>query len=156
MAHEDATEKSGGMLCAQHKDNLKNNPAQAIQLWNQLVLSARKKIILEEWQQATSIYERASETAEILFQTNPTIYEANRYIQTITERCYALRCSHTPAHLSRLVQAAKYQLKSHLLFEYSNDLLKPLVDVAFSPMNQVNQWMKTLFQLKNIPQHSMH
>ena len=151
-----SNDASNRFLCEQHRRNLKNNPEQAALIWNQLILSARKKAMHKEWHQAAAIYGRAFEIADILFQRNPAKHEVNRYIKTVTEHCYTLRYLHTTTHISILVQTTKYQLKSHLLTDYSNDLLKPILDVAFSPMTQVNRWMKALFNLESAQQHLIH
>lgn len=143
-------------LCAQHRQNLENNPDQAAATWNRLIISARQKTTNNHWQQAANVYACALEVADIIFQHTPNKHTADRYIKTVIELSYTLRHCHTATSLSPLVQKAKYQLKRYLLTDYSNDLLQPILDVAFSPMIKVNQWMKTFFHLESTQPFMLH
>ncbi len=123
-------------LCTQHRQNLENNPDQATVTWNRLIISARQKTTNNHWQQAANVYACALEVADIIFQHTPNKHTADRYIKTVIE--------------------LSYTLKRYLLTDYSNDLLQPILDVAFSPMIKVNQWMKTFFHLESTQPFMLH
>jgi hypothetical protein len=153
---ETSIDNTQRFLCPQHRRSLENNPEQANLAWHRLMLSSRQKANNQHWRQAATNYGCAFEVAGLIFQNTPNKHNANLYIQTVVEFSYSLRRSHKTKNLSFLVQTAKYQLKRYLLTNYSNDLLQPILDVAFSPIAQVKRWMTTLFTLDNTPRVVLH
>jgi hypothetical protein len=124
-------------LCPKHRQELLDNPAYAQAIWVRLLSSARHKLDQGNWDNAALVYGNAFETAEILFEQSDCFYEVNRYLQSAIEFAYALRHCSYAADLGLLVAIVKQQLGDKLYPAQIKLLLKPLTDMAFSPLSEI-------------------
>ena len=132
-------------LCKQHRQELINQPKCAEDTWLKLMNNGRGKAYQQDWNSAAIVFGNAFETAEILLSQTATDREVNRYVYTATEFAYALRNCGYPSDLQMLVAIAEQHLSQALYPAQVQLLLKPLTDVAFSPMEEVNHWMQKLY-----------
>lgn len=148
MLHQ-ALNKPSHFLCGKHKQNLEKNPEQAVIIWKRLILTARKKSIAAQWQEAIVLYGNALEVASIIFTCNPNKYEVNRFIRTSIELIYALRRCEYFCDYSLLITTLQKTLQETLPKSYSDGLLQPMIDIAFSSMNDVTRWMTLLYDMES-------
>ncbi|MFT6390035.1 MAG: hypothetical protein ACJAUP_003435 [Cellvibrionaceae bacterium] len=124
-------------LCPKHRQKLLDNPEYAQTILVRLLSNARHKLDQGSWDNAALVYGSAFETAEILFEQSDCFYEVNRYLQSAIEFAYALRHCSYEADLGMLVALIEEKLNEKLYPAQIKLLLKPLRDMAFSPLSEI-------------------
>lgn len=143
-------------MCKKHRTQLEESPQTAAVIWMRLVNLARQQASGCQWQNAIKSYGNALEAAEIIFADTPESDAINRYIKTGAEFIYVLR-QYDPRYSTKSVmQSIKKSLENGLYPADVSLLIKPLRDVSYAPIEQVQQWMKMLFMENQMPHHQWH
>ncbi len=133
-------------LCMKHRTKLVESPQYADAMWNRLMLLAREKFDQMAWNDMFLMHGNAFEVATILLRHESASNDSvERYVRTATEFAYSLRKSTYPSDLPLFIAMVKDALKEHGAQQPLDTLLTPLTDVAFTPLNEVDLWMHTLF-----------
>ncbi len=143
-------------LCPKHRQQLLGNPYYAQVIWMRLLSNARHKINQGDWNSAALVYGSAFETAEILFKQSGCFYEVNRYLQSAIEFAYALRHCSYDADLGLLIAMVKLHLGDKLYPAQIKLLLKPLTDMAFSPLSEITFPVSRPHSTPATPTHTLH
>lgn len=133
-------------MCAKHRKKLIEAPESAIVIWYRLMSLARHQAKTQEWQKSVISYGNALDTAQIIFENDPASHEVSRYIRTASELAYTIRQCNYPCDLQVVVAVVKNNLERSLYPANIQLLLRPLTDIAYSPISEVNRWMKALFE----------
>jgi len=133
-------------MCEKHRDKLSGNPKAATALWYRLMFLARHQAKTQEWQKSIISYGNALDAAQVIFESDPTSPEVSRYIRTASELAYTMRKCNYPFDIKRVVAEVTDNLKKNLYPANVQLLLSPLTDIAYSPLQEVHQWMKAVFE----------
>jgi hypothetical protein len=143
-------------MCQKHKNQLADHPESAIIAWFQLMAAARSHTDMREWQSSINAYGNALDVAEVIFASDPSSLEVNRYIRTAIEFIYTIRSSHYPADIDDLVESITGCLQKQLYPAHIELLLRPINDIAFKPLPQIERWMDALFLEDKKKKYSIH
>jgi hypothetical protein len=144
-------------MCKKHRDKLSEDPKSATELWCRLMYLARRQAKTNERRKSVISYGNALDAAQIIFQSDPTSPEVNRYIGTASELVYIIRQCDYPCDIQGLVVTVTSNLKKSLYPANVQLLLRPLTEIAYSPLSEVDQWMQAVFKtdthLQNYSNH---
>ncbi|UTF60605.1 hypothetical protein [Gilvimarinus sp. DA14] len=144
-------------LCARHKTLAQQNPARCRALVKRLHSEGRQALHTAQYRKAIPYLGAAFESAEILLQQETVAHsDIDRYLKLSLELIYACRKSDYPIHTPELVELVKRQLEPHYSLRHTQKLLTPLLDVAFTPMAAVDEWVQTMLALDERQQHPLH
>ena len=144
-------------MCEKYRNQLSEDPKAATFLWGRLMLLARHQAGTQEWQNSVVSYGNALDAAQVIFEDDPTSPEVTRYIGTASELVYTIRQCDYPCDIQIVVAVVKNNLKNSLHPANVQLLLRPLTDIAYSPLSEVKQWMKAVFKTNiNFRSHSYH
>jgi|GEM_PF-6874401 len=143
------SEKQTYFLCPKHKKRFMENLDQAALAWPRFIKTARKKLVEQQWKQSVIYYGNAFETADILFSYSEKADEINRYIETAIELIYALRHSHYVVNFDYLINEVNDTIQQRPLSTHPKFVIKPLKDIAFSPLEIVERRINITSKLGN-------
>lgn len=143
-------------VCQKHKNELADNPRAAINSWLQLMATARYNKNIRQWKLSINAYGNALDVAEVLFASDPSSLEVNRYIRTAIEFIYILRSSEHPAKIKEVVEFIAGCLQKQLYPAHIELLLRPINDIAYKPLPLIDKWMDALFLEDEMKNHSIH
>lgn len=143
-------------MCQQHKNQIAQHPESAVSAWLELMARARSLMDMREWQLSIIAYGNALGVAEVIFANNPNSFEVNRYIRTAVEFIYILRASQHSANINELVESMSDCLQKQLYPAHIELLLRPIKDIAYQPLPQMDRWMNALFLEDEKKNHSIH
>ncbi len=133
-------------MCKKHREELSKDPKDASGLSNKLMYLARHQAKAKEWQKSIISYGNALDAAQVIFESDPTSSEVNRYIGTASELVYIIRQCDYPCDVQNIVAVVKNNLKNSLHPANVQLLLRPLTQISYSPLSEVSQWMKAVFK----------
>ena len=133
-------------MCPKHRAHLSKDPKEALIVWHRLINLARYQADHYHWQQSIMFYGNALEAAEIAFAKAPASLAVNRYMRTASELIYVMRLCDYGCSLELLVNTVKDKLEKNLYPANIQLLLRPLNDVAYSPLAEVHRWMSAMFE----------
>ncbi|MFT7372614.1 MAG: hypothetical protein ACI9T9_001301 [Oleiphilaceae bacterium] len=133
-------------MCEKHRDKLTEDPKAATVLWCRLMFLARHQAKAQAWQKSIISYGNALDAAHVIFENDPASPEVSRYIRTASELAYAIRKCNYPCDIQLVIAEVKHNLKKSLYPANVQLLLIPLTDIAYSPLQEVHQWMKEVFE----------
>lgn len=133
-------------FCAFNKKISNVSTCQAINTWVRLVNFGRQKIDQEHWQEAATLYLLAHTICNKLSESDAKKpYYLDFYLRTQMELIFVLRKSEYPLEIKILegnVLSYLEKLESRKLLDKPiAELIKPVTDVARSPINLVNSWI---------------
>ncbi len=144
-------------LCARHKDLAQKNPARCRALVKRLRYEGRRALHTGDWGKAIPYFGAAFESAEILLQQNAASHaDIDYYLKLSLELIYACRKSAYPIHTAELVEIVKRQIEPHYSLDRTQQLLAPLLDVAFTPIATVDHWVQTMLAMEERQNHALH
>ena len=143
-------------LCSQHRSIFTDNPQQAAESWQAIMLKARELFHLQEWQQASVVYGNAFEISELLLVSRPTRFSVDRYLRSALEFAYVLRKNETQSNLNVLIQHVKNKIESIKHSMAVPLLIKPIDEVINLPIHLADYWMQSLLSLDSIDQRVLH
>lgn len=131
------------------------NPARNQLLCDKLLLAARAELLHERWAEAIPYYGTAFEASQLLLNpaasaapASPDNVRQQQYLRIALELIYACRkCRHT-IDLAELIELTKRPLALTMAPIPLQQLMAPLIDVAFSPLPSVDQWMRRLLAVE--------
>lgn len=127
-------------LCPKQRKKLVSQPDQAVTDWSKALSNARFQVEEGNWDKAVLFHGCALEIADILLSHKPHNDAISRYIRTAVEFTYTLRHCSYPTDLPLLIAIVKDKLQEILSRAKTNTLIKPLTDVAFLPLSELNHW----------------
>ena len=133
-------------MCKKHFEKLSEDPKAATALWSSLMFVARHQAKTQKWQKSIISYGNALDAAQVVFENDPTSPEVNRYIRTASELTFTIRQCDYPIDIQRVVAVVTNNLKKSLYPANVQLLLRPLNEIAYSPLSEVTQWVKALFE----------
>ncbi len=136
-----------GFLCANHREYITNDPHRAQVSWNKTLYTARKLVNETRWDEAVIYYGNALEISDIMMSQELTSASQERYLRTAVELMHALRNSHHQYNALAFFQMILDRLEQDIEQFNSQKQLKPLKDVAFEPLPEVNRWMTMWHEL---------
>jgi hypothetical protein len=136
-----------GFLCTTHRENIKQNPQRAHNSWNKTLSAARQLVKENRWDQAVIFYGNALEISEIMLTQESCSMTQERYLRTAVELMHALRNSHHEYDSNALFQMVLNRLEKEEDNFNCQAQLRPLKDVAFEPLTDVNRWMTQWHEL---------
>ncbi len=143
-------------LCKNHRDEFTNNPQQAAQAWQVIMLRARELFRLEDWQKATVIYGNAFEISELLLKHNQSQFSADRYLRSALEFAYAARKSQVTSNLNTLISHVQRTVESIQHSVPLTQLIQPIDEVINLPIHLADHWMQALLSLDSIEERVLH
>ncbi|MBU2887095.1 hypothetical protein KO507_15100 [Gilvimarinus agarilyticus] len=137
-----------------HKSSATHDSTQAY--WQQsigngmlgcrLQTKARKHLQAQQWGLAVKDYATALEVADTMLQAPHTQkFAIERYLRTALELIYAMRKYKPNTDLGELIETVKQRLQPLLAPVPAEVVIAPLIDVAFSPIDDVDDWIQMLF-----------
>ncbi|WP_049721202.1 hypothetical protein [Gilvimarinus polysaccharolyticus] len=144
-------------LCSKHRALVLHNPAQSRQLCLKLRAMGRGYITERRWDDAVSAYGAALETADILLSHDDYNKQATeRYLRCAIELSYTLRKSRHNPDMNAIIHLVQQRLTPYYAPAPLQTMLVPLIDIAFSPLAEVDDWIEMLFILDNTAPHTHH
>ncbi|MCP8898501.1 hypothetical protein [Gilvimarinus xylanilyticus] len=121
------------------------SPARCRALVQRLRREAHGALNSADWREAISFLGTACESIELLLERERIASaDVNYYLQLSLELIYACRKSDYAIQTDVLIERVKRCLEPHYSLEDSHRMLKPLIDVSFSPLAEVDGWMQTI------------
>ena len=145
-----------GFLCTNHRQHIKENPQRAHQSWNKTLFAARQLVKESRWNQAVIFYGNALEISEIMLTQESCIKSQECYLRTAVELMHALRNSEHEYDSLALFQMVLNRLEKERENFNCHEQLRPLKDVAFEPLSDVNRWMVQWHELVSTPAQIVH
>ena len=127
------------------------------QCWGKLYFQARQSINTNKWLNAAITYQEALLVAESQLSKSHNSSDAiKRYVRTAMEFAYSLRMGNIPCDFHALVTIVKHHLQNNPLPSPLEHIISPLQDIAFSPKNKIEHWMKILFAVEEKKINTLH
>lgn len=146
-----------GFLCSQHRNQMTQDPQRALFTWNRLQGLASRHMDGGEWENAVTTYGLAFETAEILLSTGACKqHDVDRYLRSALDFIYTLRKSAYTADFEALFDKIKHRLENEVFLASIEHALKPLMDIAYSPVSEVDRWMQILYAVSESKEQVKH
>ncbi|MCP8898498.1 hypothetical protein [Gilvimarinus xylanilyticus] len=115
-----------------------------------LQTQARKHLQKKCWALAVKDYAAALEVADTMLADPVTQkFAIERYLRAALELIYALRKHKPDTDLSELIETVKHRLQPLLAPLPVEVMIAPLIDVAFSPIRDVDEWIDMLLHDDN-------
>jgi hypothetical protein len=133
-------------ICKKHREQLSEDPKATTVLWSSLMFLARHQAKAQEWHKSVISYGNALDAAQVVFESDPTSPEVNRYIRTASELTYTIRQCDYPCDVKLVVAMVTSNLKKSFYPANVQLLLRPLNEIAYSPLSELKQWVKALFE----------
>lgn len=144
-------------LCDKHRALALHNPEQSKRLCCKLRAMARDYITQQRWDDAVPVCGTAFETADILLRHDDSSKQATeRYLRCAIELSYTLRKSRHEPDISAMVNLVQQRLAPHYTPAPLHTMLAPLVDIAFSPLAEVDEWMEMLLAMDDAHRQTRH
>lgn len=144
-------------LCDKHRALALHNPEQSKRLCCKLRAMARDYINQQRWDEAIPVCGTAFETADILLRHDSNSKQATEhYLRSAIELSYTLRKSRHQPDLSAMVDLVRQRLAPLHPPAPLQSLLAPLVDIAFSPLGDVDEWMEMLLAMDDAHRQTRH
>ncbi|UTF60610.1 hypothetical protein [Gilvimarinus sp. DA14] len=132
-------------------------PMDAGMLGCRLQTKARKHLQAQQWGLAVKDYATALEVADTMLQDPITQkFAIERYLRAALELTYAMRKYKPHTDLSELIETVKQRLQPLFAPLPAEVVIAPLIDVAFSPINDVDDWINMLFSYETSGQSAPH
>ena len=143
-------------LCNNHRDEFTNNPQQAAEAWQVIMLQARELFHVGDWQKATVIYGNAFEISELLLKHNQSQFSVDRYLRSALEFAYAARKSQVTSNLNALINHVQRTIKNIQHSMALTQLIQPIDEVINLPIHLADHWMQALLSLDSIEERVLH
>lgn len=122
-----------------------------------LQTKARKHLQARQWGPAVKDYAAALEVADTMLKDPVTRkFAIERYLRTALELTYAMRKYKPETDVSDLIETVKQRLQPLFSPLPAEVVIAPLVDVAFSPIEDVDDWISMLFSYEASGQTMPH
>lgn len=109
------------------------------------------------WSESVRYYGAAFEAAELLIRCpKSAMIFSDRYLRTALELIYACRKSAWPIEGGEIIRQVRRCLSAWLEPAALQQAVAPLLDVAFSPLTVVDEWMQRLFAFDQRASHTLH
>lgn len=144
-------------LCDKHRALALHNPEQSKRLCCKLRAMARGYIGQQRWDEAVPVCGTAFEAADILLRHDDTSKQATeRYLRSAIELSYTLRKSRHEPDLGAMIALVEQRLAPHYAPAPLQTMLAPLIDIAFSPLADVDEWMEVLLAMDDAHRQTRH
>ncbi|WP_020209551.1 hypothetical protein [Gilvimarinus chinensis] len=132
-------------------------PLEAGVLGCRLQTKARKHLQAQQWGLAVKDYATALEVADTMLMDPATQkFAIERYLRAALELIYAMRKYKPETDVSQLIDTIKQRLQPLLAPMPAEAVIAPLIDVAFSPIRDVDDWVCLLLSYENSGQSMPH
>ncbi len=132
-------------------------PLDAGMLGCRLQTKARKHLQARQWGLAVKDYATALEVADTMLKDPVTQkFAIERYLRSALELIYAMRKYKPDTDISELIETVKQRLQPLFAPLQAEVVIAPLIDVAFSPISDVDEWISMLFNYETSGQVMPH
>jgi len=128
-------------LCQNHRAQLCGDADRAQSSWHLAIARARRSVLDKAWNKAVMYYGNALEISEIRLTHHRVKAALEDYIRTSVEMMHAVRNSSWQQDSEAFYEMIVDKVDG---FDHPATIghrLQPLVDVAFEPLDRVNEWM---------------